>query len=480
MTSERPSLDGDLSPALPAALLAAQAARRVPLDSARTDRDILRLSWPVVVAQLLVTVVQIGDILMLGRLGTPTLAAVGYASQFFFLVQAVLIAIGAAGVAMMARALGASEPDRARGAFATMLLLSLVASSGLSLVAVALPRELLHTLDVPAPIVELAVPYFRLTLGSSVLLAIALAFEHAHQAAKDTLRPMRIAAVVSVVKLALNALLVFGMFGLPRLELVGAGIATVVAQLVGLVLYVEGMFRRSDPSLRLRVEDLRQAPRGVAEAMRLALPAVGERVLMVVAIMAYFRFLGQYGVAAIAAYNVGVRILSFTWIPGLGLSVAASTLVGQALGAGDAALARQSGWRATWLGLALSTMLAVPFIALRVEIAAVFTDDPSVLRDLDSFILMLGLGLPFLVVHFTLAGALRGSGDTMTPLLAAAFGNWGFRVPLSFAFARVWSLSLPWLWSLMVMDHLARSIWLALAFRARRWDLQVGATVTRR
>ena len=77
--------------------------------------------------------------------------------------------------------------------------------------------------------------------------------------------------------------------------------------------------------------------------------------------------------------------------------------------------------------------------------------------------------MPFLVLHFTLAGALRGAGDTVTPLIAALLGNWGFRVPLGFLFAGVLSLPLVWIWSIMLIDHLARSVWLLWKFYFGRW-----------
>jgi Na+-driven multidrug efflux pump len=175
-----------------------------------------------------------------------------------------------------------------------------------------------------------------------------------------------------------------------------------------------------------------------------------------------------------------VRILSFTWIPGLGLSVAAATLVGQALGASKPEEARKAGWDAMRLGIAIALVLGALFITLRVPIARLFTSDDAVVSALDPFILLLGLALPFLVTHFTLGGALRGAGDTVTPLKAAAVGNWVFRVPLGFAFSEIFRLPLFWVWAVMLIDHISRAIWLTWAFHRGRWQANLGATTTRR
>ncbi|HEY2733767.1 MAG TPA: MATE family efflux transporter, partial [Polyangiales bacterium] len=407
-----------------------------------TSRTILALTWPVVLGQLLANAVPVIDLLMLSKFGTLTLAAVGYASQFLMLVQATLIAIGAACVAMMARAIGAGDLVRARQAFAASLWIALGVTGVCATVTIIFPHELLHLLAVDESVARLAIPYLRLTLMAAPLMAIEFTFEHAFRSARDTFVPMLITATAAVVKVTANCVLLFGLFGFPKLGLLGAGAATLFAQAVGVVLFLAMSRRHKSQAVRLQWRDLRVSSERLHEAFSVAWPAVIERFVMNSAMLVYFRFLGGYGVEAIAAYNVGVRILAFTWIPGLGLAVAAATLVAHALGAGDAAAARRSGVIAMRLGVGIAIVLGSLFIFCRVAIAHWFTEDPAVVAALDPFILLLGLGLPFLVTHFTLAGALRGAGDTLTPLWAAAVSNWGIRVPLGYLSARVFGLDL--------------------------------------
>jgi putative MATE family efflux protein len=463
-----PSPSEDENPPLTAAL-------GLPSHVQSTTRDILVLTWPVVLGQIMANAVPLIDIMMLGKLGTPTLAAVGYASQFLTLAQASLMAVGSACVAMMARAIGASDFVRAKQAFAANLWLAMAITAFFTVVTMVWPHELLHMLAVKEEVISLAVPYFRLTLGSSMFMALSLSYEHAFRAAKDTFMPMVIAAVVSVLKVACNYVLIFGEFGFPQMGLTGAGIATVVSQVAAALLFIAASKRHEHPAVRTRLQELSSTREQVTEAYVVALPAVAERFAMNAALMVYFRFLAQYGVEAVAAYNVGVRILAFTWIPGLGLAVAAATLVGQALGAGKPEIARQSGWESMRIGIAFSLVLGVFFVLLRVPMARVFTSDEAVVAALDPFILLLGLALPFLVTHFTLGGALRGAGDTVTPLKSAVVGNWAFRVPLGFLFAELLHLDLFWVWAVMLIDHLARAVWLVWAFHFGSWHLNVGS-----
>jgi putative MATE family efflux protein len=465
-----PSSAEDDNPPLPQAL-------PVTSDQVGSRRDILSLTWPVVLGQIMASAVPLIDIVMLGKLGTPTLAAVGYASQFLMLAQATLMAIGSACVAMMARAIGAGDMARARQAFNANLWLGIAITAVFTAVTLAWPNELLHMLAVQEEVIALAVPYFRLTLASSMFMALSITYEHAFRAARDTFMPMLIATVVAVLKVLFNYWLIFGHNGFPQLGLTGAGLATVASQAIAVVLFVVASKRHAHPAVRTRLRELGTTRDAVEEAYVVALPAVAERFVMNVAMMAYFRFLAHYGVEAIAAYNVGVRILAFTWIPGLGLSVAAATLVGQALGASQPEVARKAGWDSMRLGIVIALVLGALFIALRVPMARVFTSDEAVVAALDPFILLLGLALPFLVTHFTLGGALRGAGDTMTPLKAAAVGNWVFRVPLGFAFSELLDLPLFWTWAVMLIDHLARAIWLVWAFHRGAWQRNVGASV---
>jgi putative MATE family efflux protein len=287
---------------------------------------------------------------------------------------------------------------------------------------------------------------------------------------------MLIAAAVAAVKVALNVLLIFGVLGLPRLELVGAGIATFVAQLVGMLLFIALILRAAPGSvLALRWRDIAAARSERLAVVRLSLPGVGERLAMNLALLAYFRVLSEYGPIAIAAYTVGLRILSFAWMPGIGFGVAAATLVGQALGMGQPARATSAGWRSVRLAFVTAAVLGTLCAVGRTELARLFTSDASLVAALGPFLLCASLAQPFLQSHFALGGAHRGAGDTFTPFLASIVSNWALRVPLAVLVAYVLRADLAWVWAVILFDHVVRSAWLAVSFRRGRWRSSAGA-----
>jgi len=420
-------------------------------------------------AQVLVSTVGLVDIAMVGRLGPDAVAAVGYASQFFNLAQAVLFAIGTACVALMARAIGAGDRPGARVALAGSLIVALATALLFLAIILAAPRWYLRGLGAAPAVIDEAIPYLFLILLSTVFLAVSITLESALRADRNTRLPMLIAVVVTAAKIGLNAVLIFGGLGVPKLGLVGAGLATVAAQALGLAVYVSILATsKRDSPLALETRDFRAARGALREVVRIALPGVGERLAMNLALLAYFRVLSVYGTVAIAAYTVGVRILAFSWIPGTGFGVAASTLVGQALGAGRREEAMQAGWRATRMAIGIAVPLGALCALAREPLGRLFTDDPAIIRALGPFLLCLALSQPFLQAHFALGGAHRGAGDTWTPFIAATVGNWLLRTPIAFLLAFVLRTDVIWVWYALTIDHLARAIWLAWSFRRGR------------
>jgi len=466
--------DPEIGPSLPSATIAARAASGpTPLEvgaKARTEREIWQLAWPVIFSQVLASIVSLIDIGMVGRLERDAVAAVGYTTQYLNLAQSVLFAVGIACVALIARAIGAGDRARARSALAASLLVAGGLGSAFTVAMLAAPHFWLDLLGATPAVADAGVPYFRLSLGSTLLLAVSITIESGFRAVKNTRVAMGIAVAVTVAKTALNALLMFGTLGFPRLELVGAGLATVISQAIAFVMFVIAARRGANVDvMRLGFGDFTKAGSILRDVVRISLPAVGERVILNVAILSYFTVLSHYGTIEIATYTIGVRLLSFSWIPGTGFSVAAATLVGQNLGAGQARAAARAGWRAARLALVVSIVLGLGFGLAREPIARLFTSDTGVVEALGPFMLLLALAQPPMGVHFTLGGALRGAGDTWTPLIAATLGNWAFRVPIAFL-GKSLDLDIVWVWAALIADHFARAVWLTISFRRGKWQ----------
>jgi putative MATE family efflux protein len=333
------------------------------------------------------------------------------------------------------------------------------------------PATLLGLLGARPDVIDAGLPYLRLIVGSSVILSVILILDAGQRANRNTRTPMLISIAMTAVKLVGNVVLIFGQLGFPRLGLLGAGLATLISQLFGLVIYLWLMSRMPDGSpLSIRFRSLLRPQPLRRQVLRIAAPGIAERVVLNLGLLSYFWILSNYyGTIAVAAYTVGVPLLSFSWIPGNGYAQACATLVGQRLGARDPTGASAIGKRAALLAVGTAIPLGTLFALMRFPLARLFTDDLQVIAALGPFMFALALGQPFLQLHFTLGGAHRGAGDTWTPLLGATIGNWLFRVPLALLFAVVLEWDVVWVWYALIVDHMARAALLVWSFRRGRW-----------
>lgn len=477
-------LDPEVGPATPAGSVAAAASDSLDAPGSGNPGagggdsfgEILRLAWPVMASQILLNLTGVIDRMMIGRLASDEgaavpLAAVGYATQLFHLIHSTLFAVGLACVALMARAIGARDSERARHAFAGSVQVSaavtLIYAFGLFFGS----EQALAALGAEDAVIAVAAPYLELTVGASLMLSFTMIGESALRANRDTRTPMVIALVVAFAKLGFNAVLIFGALGIPALGLFGAGLATALSQGLGLLLFLIVLARTPrDAPTSLRFAQLFRPNPIARDVIRIAVPGVAERIVLNFGLLSYFWVLSHYyGTLAVAAYTVGIALLSFSWIPGTGYAQACSTIVGQALGARRPGDALGGAKRALILAIGTALPMALLFAWFRVPLAQLFTEDAAVVAALSPFMLCLAIAQPFLQTHFTLGGAHKGAGDTITPLVAAAIGNWGIRVPVAILLGAVLEVDVVWLWATLIFDHIARTVYLGASFRRGRW-----------
>jgi putative MATE family efflux protein len=272
------------------------------------------------------------------------------------------------------------------------------------------------------------------------------------QGVGDTRTPLKAMVGVNVLHVLLAIPLIFGVWGLPRLGVVGAALASGLSEGVGAgwLLFVaarRGFFgaRRSGWS-----------PEELWRTLRVGLPAMGERLITNGMQLVYARIVIQFGVAAYAAHQVGVNIESLSFLPGLGFAKATTALVGQRLGARDAEGARQSARQANLLGLGIMSVWGATFVLFPSTWVGFFTPDQDVLAYSVPLMTVLGILQPPLAVAMVISGALRGAGETHVVLAAAILGGWCVRLPLAYFGGVAGALGMTAVWTTMILDWIVR------------------------
>jgi putative MATE family efflux protein len=433
---------------------------------------IWQIAWPAIVSNLLFSLVGFIDTKIVGSLGAPAVAAVSTGNRIYFILQAMLMAVTAGTTALVARAWGAG--DRAEAERVTKASLGLCAAISLALTVPAfvwaLPLASIFRLD--AETIALSADFIRWLAPFQIAFAVHFAIGAALRAAGDTMTPLWVGALTNVVNVVLCYALVYGRFGAPALGVAGAALASGIAFAIGALAFVALWVRNR---LVLSV-----GPGGVWERARvgrildIGYPAAVEQLVWQGGFLVFLWIVSLYGTAPYAAYGIGVTILAFSFLVGFGFQIAASTLVGQHLGADDPDGAEKSGWRALRYALAAQTTFGLVIIATAEPLARFMIDDPEVVRLTVVFIYILGSVQPLMAIESAMGGALRGAGDTRYPLFAVFSGLIGARVVLASIFAWLgWPVE--WIFAALIADYVVKAFLLTRRYRTGRWKTVLAA-----
>jgi putative MATE family efflux protein len=427
---------------------------------------ILRLAWPAIVGNLLYSTVSMVDIKIVGSLGASAVAAVTTGNRIFFVFQAVIMATSVGTTAMVARAWGAGDRDEAARVTKVSVFVGAAVALLLSVPGVLFSHTLASVFRLEPDTVDQASDFIFCLSLFNVSFAISMILGTAIRAAGDTVTPLWIGAITNVFNIVAVYALVYGQLGAPKMGVKGAALATgsafTLGALISIVFWLKGWFLvdyARGPSL---------SSRRLRQLFRIGYPSALEQGAVQFGFILFLWIVSFYGTSPYAAYGIGVQILSFSFVVGFGFSIAASTLVGQRLGAQDPGGAAQSGWRAMSLSIGIMVVLGALIVFYAEPIARFMIDDAEVVRLTVVFIYILGAMQPLMAIEFALGGSLRGAGDTRFPLLTTITGLVIVRGGVAALF--LWlGLSVEWIFSALIVDYVVKATMLVTRFRRGRW-----------
>ena len=444
-----------------------------PGSRPEASRSVWRLAWPTIVSNLLFTGVGFAHIKIVAGIGTSAVAAVTTGHRVFFLIQAILMGVSVAATALIARSWGAGQAKQAEIITWTSLLLSLVLAGLLSLPALFMPEAIAGLFGLDEETTRSAAGFifwlgvFSLAAATNMMLSTAL------RATGNVITPLWFLFFSSIFNVTFAYLLAFGVGPLPQLGVAGVALGGSTAGMLVSVFFVT-MWWRGNFNLKA-AKRARIDWHSARQLIVIGAPAVLEQAIVQVAFLVFFGIVASYGTNAYAAYGIGISLVSFSIVVGFGFGIAAATLVGQQLGAGRPDLAEAAGWRSLRLALlAMGSMAALQIFYAR-DLAGFMIDDPEVVELTVIFIYMLAASQPMMACELSLAGALRGAGDTRFPLLSTVCGMLLGRLLPAWLFLSL-GMSVHWIYAVMLLDYCIKATMLTARFRSRKWLSVAGAT----
>jgi putative MATE family efflux protein len=331
-----------------------------------------------------------------------------------------------------------------------------------------LARPFLQALGAPPDVLPRSEEYLHVIATGLVPAALLFVGMACMRGAGDTRTPLLVMLGVNTANVLVTWLLVSGHLGFPALGVVGAAIGTALARGGGGLVVLWLLWRgRSGLKLDMRVRPEMQFIRRI---VKIGLPTAGEMLVFHGALLIFTFFVTSLGTAAYAAHIATIHVESLSFLPGMGYAVAASALVGQALGARSPERARQDAYEALGQGMAMMSMVGVVIIAVPHALLGFFVKDPAAVEAGTAPLRAAGLVQPALAVSFILNGALRGAGDTRWPLFSRILTNWCIRLPLTWLLVFVLGFGLNGVWLAMCADFSVQAFLALWRFGSGRWE----------
>ncbi len=429
---------------------------------------LLHLAWPLVLGNLLQTAYNLADMFWVGQVNRDALAAVSLMFPFSWMFVSTAVGITAATIALVSQHVGADDRRMADRVVAQTILLALAVSAALAIFGWLTREELLRLIGAEGAVFTEALAYIEIIFLTLPLTFLFFAFRSALQGAGDTRTAMWLVFISAGMNVVVDPFLILGWGPFPAMGTRGAAWATFASRaltaVVGVAILLRGGF-----GVQLHVRDLRPDPGLLRKLVAVGYPATLDGWARSFAAVAMAAFVTPFGAAAIAAYGIGIRLMSVTWSVAGAVGQATATGVGQNLGADTPARARRVTWVATGGTMALLGTAAALCLLLPEFMMGLFTGDAETISEGRQFIYVVAPAWALFGGTMVIQGAFRGAGQTKVALALSLFARWLFRIPLAIGLA-FGVVTLPVVGAVTVgLDIGVVGIWLAFS---------VGATIT--
>ena len=450
---------------------------------------IFLLAVPMILEMVMESIFGIVDIFFVSHLGADAVAVVGLTESMLAIVFALGIGLSIGATATVSRRTGENDPDGAARSAAHAIYLGVAVSLLLSAVGITFAPQFLRALGAEPNVIQMGVPFTRIMLGGNFVIVFLFLLNAIFRGAGDASVAMRVLFWANLINIFLSPCFVFGpdIFGVlhlsppawllnawpfPRLDVMGAAVGTTIGRGFGVALAASYLLRRSG-RITIKKSHWKFDREILSNLVRIAAPAILQFTVATASWSVLVRVVAGFGSEAIAGYVIGLRIIMFVLLPAAGLSNAASTLVGQNLGADKPQRAEASVWRAAYINATFLSCVGLLLLAFGTRIVGWFGTDATVLKYGASALHIVSLGFLFYGFGMVLEGAFNGAGDTWTPTYLNLFCFWIVEIPLAYVLSYHFGLGPNGVfWAIMVAFSVL-AVLSATLFRRGKWKAKV-------
>ena len=427
---------------------------------------LMKLSLPIMASAFLATAYSITDLAWIGTLGSSAVAGVGVGGMYVWLSQGFSALARMGGQVPMAQELGKGHLEEAKKYAVTSLWV--VTLFGLLFGGICLiftnPLVAFYNLDTAQTVLH-AKGYLKITCGMIIFSYIGYTLTGLYTAQGDSKTPLKANFIGLITNMILDPVLILGIGPFPRLEVLGAAIATVIAHILVAVVLIIDIYRPSSNNL-LKTANIFKFPgmQYLKDIFRIGTPSALQSSMYCAFSMVLTRMVSGFGDGAIATQRVGGQIESITWNVADGFAAALNAFSAQNFGAGKLDRVKKGYYISASFIAFWGTLIGVLFILFPKGIGNIFFHEPEVLAIAVGYLTIIAIGEPFMCVEIVSSGAISGLGNTkLCSLISIIFT--GSRIPLAYLLSQHTSLGLHGIWWALTLTSICKGIVFTFAFQ---------------
>lgn len=429
---------------------------------------IITMSMPAILEMALHTMLGVADTIMISRfIGKEALASVGFANQIIFMLIFIFSSFNTGAIALISRSFGEKKFNRLKYFAEQNISLNLFIGVTILIIAIFTSSYIFKIFDVTEQVYQDTLTYFNIILVGFIPMFLYFAFSATLRGVGDTLTPMVVTGITNVINIIGNYVLILGVGPFPEMGIAGAAWATSGSRFLGLFIYIYVLYIK-DSSIKLQAR-LFLKNTIIKPLWKISLPGAVEQALMQISFVVMAIIVSKLETVSEAAFRILIQIESISFMPAVGMSIAAATLVGKSLGEKDENKAIKVGYISSGMGIAWGIFMGLIFVLFPELILKAFSKDINVINA--GIPVMLFMGINQLALNFVIviSGALRGAGDTKTVMWNTVLRLWLVFVPFSYFFIIVFDYGIVGVWYAEILSFVIFASLLFLRFRSKKW-----------
>lgn len=435
-------------------------------------KAIFLLSIPMVLEMCMESVFAIVDIYFVSSLGADAVASVGLTESLMSILYALAFGIATSATAIVSRRIGEQDPKSASESALQAIIIGIFISIIIAIIGLVYTDKLYILMGANESVIQNYSGYMRIMFAGNISIMLLFIINAIFRSAGDAAISLRVLFIGNAINIVLDPCLIYGWGPFPKLGVEGAAIATVTGRLTA-VIYQIYLLLKGNYRIKIILSQFKIDFGIILNIIKMSLGATGQNIIATSSWVLLMRIVSEFGSTAIAGYTIAIRIIIFFLLPSVGMANAASTLVGQNLGAKRPDRAESSVWITGSLNSILLGCIGIILIVIPQYWLSLFISEPDVIAQGAISLQIVSFGFISYGLGMVLLHAINGAGDTITPVKLNIIFFWLVEVPLAYALSISADMNLNGVCYAIIAAETLLTLAAVLVFKRGKWKSSI-------